>query len=107
MNGSDLLTDLAAVWANSLQLKAGPLALSHFTRRLFGLLKQRIYAPRTLCKPCKPAWKKVRRALRQLDSLDSKTVKDLETFILSTFPGEHALKEISASRLCSSIFNVP
>lgn len=44
--------------------------------------------------------------LNQSDLFDSATLKDLEVFTLSMFPGKDALKDVSAHHLWNTIFNV-
>lgn len=48
----------------------------------------------------------VRSTGNNLDSFDSTMVKDLEGFVLLTYPGEDALKEEAVGCSWSPIFNV-
>lgn len=83
---------MVSVWGKELQLKDGPLARSCLAQRRTDLLKK----GRTVLEGFANM---IRRALKQPDSFDSTTLRDLEEFVLSTFPREEYLKEEPARRL--------
>lgn len=75
-----------------------------FCRTAYRLDKTRLHIPKKLCEPLQ-APQRVRHAVNQLSSFYSTDLKDVEEFILSTFPGKDPSKEMSTQRLWNSFAN--
>lgn len=62
------------------------------------LAETRLHGPRTFCRPMQ-ARRRVWAAANQPDSFDSTAIKDLNDFLLSTFPAKDPLREKPNRRL--------
>lgn len=103
-NEQGVLIDEKGIWNNAQKRRARSLALSYFPKRRTEMLKEGYKIPGEFSDTMR-ALPRVRYALKKRDSFETKSLKQLEAFILEPCTGEEVLKKQSARVLWNPIFN--
>lgn len=104
VNKNHLSAEVVHTWDRALPLKDGPLALSLFTKRRNNLLNYGFANLKHFGDLIQEP-QKMPHALNQPQSLETITLKELEDYIICTFPEEDALRNWPAWRLRSHTYN--